>query len=196
MTQIAAQSDKLRHMTEAVKRIDYGVKRGKRIKPSDLERTARDEAGKFITAYSPELKEKALTNALEALECGARVEQIADSHGIPRSTLYSWLVGDERASKLRTQFFDGQVMRNMTEIRASASPLDLARAREELAGWIKVAERRDSKSYGQKQEVQVNVDHNHEISQALETRISDLILKIRDASQQPNKIIDIEPDSA
>ena len=177
-------------MTEAVKRIDYGVKRGKRIKPSDLERKTRDEAGKFMTLYSPELKETALTNALAALECGARVEEIADSHGIPRSTLYSWLVGDERASRLRTQFFDGQVTRNLIEIRGAKSPLDLARAREELAGWIKVAERRDYKSYGQKQEVAITVDHNHEISKALEDKISDLLLKVR--GEQP--AIDVTPE--
>ena len=147
-------------MAEAVKRIDYGVKRGKRIQPVDLERKARDEAGRFMTAYSPELKQTALTDALAALECGARVEEIADRHQIPRSTMYSWLVGDERASKLRTQFFDGQVTRNLTEIRSSQSPLDLARAREELSGWIKVAERRDSQNYGQKIEQVIDINHH------------------------------------
>lgn len=147
-------------MAEAVKRIDYGVKRGKRIQPVDLERKARDEAGRFMTAYSPELKQTAITDALAALECGARVEEIADRHQIPRSTMYSWLVGDERASKLRTQFFDGQVTRNLTEIRSSQSPLDLARAREELSGWIKVAERRDSQNYGQKIEQTIDVNHH------------------------------------
>ena len=166
-------------MTEAVKRIDYGVKRGKKVKPSDLERKARDEAGQFITAYTPELKERAITDALTALECGARVEQIADKHQIPRSTLYSWLVGDERASKLRTQFFDGQVTRNLTEIRSAASPLDLARAREELSGWIKVAERRDSQNYGAKQEVTVAVNHRYAVEAGLIESALELVKSIR-----------------
>ena len=138
---------------EALKRIDAGIKRGPKVKPSDLERQARNEAGKFLPSYTPELKAKALQAALDALEMGARVDDIADKFKIPRSTLYSWLIGDPRAESLRTQFFDGQTARNLMEIRASASPLDLARAREELSGWIKVAERRDPKSWAQKQEV-------------------------------------------
>ena len=140
---------------EAHVRIDDGVLRGKRqkVKPSDLERQARDEAGQFLARYTPELKEQAISAALVAVEAGGRVDEVAEQYQIPRSTLYSWLIGDERCAKLRTQFFDGQAARNLSEIRASATPLDLARAREELAGWIKVAERRDAKSWAQKQEV-------------------------------------------
>jgi transposase-like protein len=91
-----------------------------------------------------------------ALECGARVEEVAERHQVPVSTMYSWLVGTS-AGKLRTQFFDGMAMRNLTEIRTAASPLELARAREELSGWVKVAERRDPSSWAQKQEVTHNL---------------------------------------
>ena len=137
---------------EAHIRIDEGIPRHK-IKPSDLERQARDDAGQFLTRYTPDLKEQAINAALIAVEAGGRVDEVATQYQIPRSTLYSWLIGDERCAKLRTQFFDGQAARNLSEIRASQTPLDLARAREELAGWIKVAERRDAKSWAQKQEV-------------------------------------------
>ena len=137
-------------------RIDEGVKRGPRIKPSDLERRTRDEAGQFLSRYTPELKQAAITDALTALEAGARVEDIADKHGVPRSTMYSWLIGTE-AGRLRTQFFDGQCSRNLTEIRAAASPLELARAREELSGWVKVAERRDPGAYAVKQQITVEL---------------------------------------
>jgi transposase-like protein len=138
-------------------RIDEGIKRGPRKKkPSDLERQARDEAGRFLTRYTPEIREKAVQDALVALECGARVEEIAEKHQVPVSTMYSWLVGTA-AGKLRTQFFDGMAMRNLTEIRTAASPLELARAREELSGWVKVAERRDPSAWAQKQEVTHNL---------------------------------------
>ena len=140
-------------------RIDRGIPRGKRppkVKPSDLERRARDEAGKFLTSYTPEIKQRALEHALVAVEAGARVDDIADQHGVPRSTLYSWLIGDERTAKLRTQFFDGQAARNLVEIRHAPSPLDLARAEKELSGWIKVAERRDPKAWAQKQELTID----------------------------------------
>lgn len=151
-------------MTEAHVRIDEGVKRGPRRKPSDVERQARNEAGKFLTRYSPETKQKAVDQALTAIECGARVDDIADKHNIPRSTLYSWLVGTD-AAKLRTQFFDGQTMRNLVEIRAAETPLDLARAREELSGWLKVAAVRDPSSFGPKQHV--TVEHTGDLGERL-----------------------------
>ena len=138
---------------EAHVRIDEGIKRGPKVKPSALERQARNRAGKFLTSYTPELRAKVLQAALIALEAGARVDDIADFYKVPSSTLYSWLIGDPRAEALRTQFFDGQTARNLYEIRASTSPLELARAREELSGWIKVAERRDPKAWAPKQEV-------------------------------------------
>jgi transposase-like protein len=137
-------------------RIDEGIKRGPRKKPSDLERQTRDEAGRFLTSYTPELKQKAIQDALVSLECGARVEEVAERHQVPVSTMYSWLVGTN-AGKLRTQFFDGMAMRNLTEIRTAMSPLELARAREELSGWVKVAERRDPSAWAQKQEVTHNL---------------------------------------
>ena len=146
---------------EAAKRIDYGIKRPKRgspdrPKPSDLERQARDEAGKFLTIYTPELKQQAIAAAIQALEVGARVEEVADRMQVPRSTMYSWLMG-EQAKNARTQFFDAQLMQGIGEIRASGAPLDLARARELFSAWFKVAQVRDAANYGPKQELTVNV---------------------------------------
>ena len=143
---------------EAHIRIDEGVLRGPRPKrkPSDIERQARDEAGQFLTRYTPEAKQAAIDEALTALEAGGRIEAVAVKHGIPTSTMYSWMIGTA-ASALRTQFFDGQTTRNLIEIRHSATPLELARAREELNGWLKVAAVRDSSNYGPKQEVTVSI---------------------------------------
>ena len=139
-------------------RIDEGVKRGKKpkaAKPADIERQARNEAGKFLTRYTPELRQTAIDDCKLALECGGRIDDIADKHRIPRSTLYSWLIGEQDAGRLRTQFFDGQVARSLSEIRAAEAPLDLARADRELNGWLKVAAVRDSAAYGPKNFVQV-----------------------------------------
>lgn len=183
-------------------RIDEGIKRGKRAKtkPSDLERQARNEAGKFLTNYTPELKERAMEDALMALQAGARVDEIAERHNIPRSTMYSWLIGDPRAQQFRTQFFDGQVARNLAEIRAAESPLDLARAREELAGWIKVAERRDFRSYGIKQEVTIhdNTDLGERLRRSRERTIEgEVVDKQHAAPQQLAKlaVVSAPPDN-
>jgi len=144
-------------------RIDEGVKRGprkQRIKPNQLEtaeRQARSIQGKFLAGYSPEVKAAALAESLEALEHGHKtVAQVAEERGIPQSTLYSWLVGSE-PSKARTKFFDQLVTRAACEIRTSQDPLELARAREELSGWLKIAAVRDSREYGPKQEVTHNI---------------------------------------
>lgn len=134
------------------------MKRGPRqkaskVKPSDLERQARNEAGKFLTSYTPELRQRAIDACKLALECGARIEDIADKHGIPRSTMYSWLIGEQDAGRLRTQFFDGQCARALNEIRVAPTPLDLTRADKELNGWLKVAAVRDPSNYGPKNHV-------------------------------------------
>jgi len=138
-------------------RIDEGIPRKqRRQKPADIERRARNEAGQFLSTYTPELKAKAIEQGLVALECGARVEEVADRLNIPRATMYSWLIGI-KADKARTLFFDGQCARSLAAMEVAATPLDLTRERELLAGWVKVAERRDPKSYAQKQEVTHNL---------------------------------------
>ena len=48
-------------------------------------------------------------------------------------------------------------MRNLVEMRRAKDPLELARAREEFGGWIKVAAVRDSGAWGPKQEVKVDM---------------------------------------
>ena len=187
---------------EAAKRIDYGIKRprpgGKLArKPSDVERQARNEAGRFLTRYTPETKAKAIEEALIALEAGARVEEIADKHQIPTSTLYSWLIGTD-ASKLRTQFFDGQCVRNLTEIRHSESPLELARAREELSGWLKVAAVRDSGAYGPRLSVE-SKQVSDPATQELANAAIELLQRFREKVVNPpleieNKGLDNNPE--
>jgi hypothetical protein len=174
--------------SEAHIRIDEGIPRGKKkrpggklsIKPSTVERQTRDEAGRFLDKYTPELRKHATHQALIAIEAGARVEDVADSNGIPRSTLYSWLIGDIRAQELRTQFFDGQVAASLDHIDQAGTPLDLARARERLSGWVKVAERRDPRNYGIKQEI------THTISPVLTINAP--------APQQDSQVIDVTPE--
>ena len=143
-------------------RIDEGIRRGRRLKPHQVEtaeRQARSGLGQFLTPYTPEQRQQAVQAALIALETGSEtVEQIADKHVIPRATMYSWLVGTE-ASQARTRFFDEIITRAAEQIETARTPLDLTRAREGVAAWIKVAERRDPRAYGQQQvAVQVNAN--------------------------------------
>lgn len=156
-------------------RIDEGIKRGPRKrervvpKPHEVETKARNEAGQFMTRYTPELRKQAMDECLLALECGARVEEVGERLNIPCSTLYSWLIG-ETADRARTQFFDGQSAKSLHEIAGAQSPLELTRARELLAGWVKVAERRDPKSWGIKQEITIqdNTDLGERLRRAKE----------------------------
>ena len=139
-------------------RIDEGIERGPRPKPNQIETQARNEAGQFLTRYTPELKAQAIEKALVVLECGGRIEELADELSIPRATLYSWLIGYD-VGRARTLFFDGQCAASLDDIARATQPLDLTRAREYLAGWIKVAERRDPRSYAlQKAEISINTN--------------------------------------
>lgn len=160
-------------------RIDEGVKRGKKLKPNQIETITRNKAGKFMSQYTPELKAKAIEQGLIALECGVRIEEIADKLKIPRATMYTWMLTSS-ADQARTAFFDGQCFAALADVGVAQTPIDLTRAREFLAGWVKIAERRDPKSWAQKQEVRVEV-------------VGDLQARLAEAR---NRIIDITPDTA
>ena len=155
-------------------RLDKGIKRGRREKREanwkDTEAEGREVATtkelRPISQYSPELRAQAILEAAEGLEIGIRPTTIAQKHGIPQSTLYSWLLDNEVAELARSRFFHGQLgyaLARMEEPEDLHDPLELARWRDIRRAWSEVAAVRDPKNYGQKQEVshkvEVNVRH-------------------------------------
>lgn len=94
----------------------------------------------------------------EILHGSSSLAEIAEKHGIARRTLQYWLaqLGDEYET-LRKAWIDNLLVDAGEELEAAGDGLRLARARElwRRATWY--AERRDCARYGQKQELNVNV---------------------------------------
>jgi hypothetical protein len=136
-------------------RIDKGVKR---IKPSDAEREARQQArsnkGKFLTVYTPEKRSEAILEAIDGLHAGYPTPQVvAEKHGIPQSTLYSWLIVTPEASQARDAFFSERIGTHLEKIELASDPLELGRAREAYRAWADVAAKRSPGTFGLKQEI-------------------------------------------
>lgn len=141
-------------------RIDKGIRKGgkqRAVRRSEVERETRHaqdpETGRWITAYPDELRSQAILEAIDGLQSGVVPEQIANKFGIPRSTLYSWLLDNSTAQEARARFFHYQVGKALHKMEQADNPLDLARWRDIRRAWAETAAVRDPKNYGQKQEV-------------------------------------------
>lgn len=153
-------------MSEVVanRRIDAGIKRGPRKQIDRRPKAALAQArnGQLISQHSPELKAQVIKECQELIAVGYTPAEIALRHGIPPRTVQYWLLGDETAEKARGQLIASELARTLDDMRkptdaADDSPLRLARAREEFRAWSWIAERREARLYGQKQEVQHTV---------------------------------------
>jgi len=138
-------------MTEAHIRIDDGIKRGP--KPKNKSK-ARKPNGTFL-AIDPELKTKIIEDAIRSLQRGESTDDVGRRHGVTGRAVRAWLIGDERAEQARGYLISSQLARTMDEIKDADAPLPLARAREDFRAWSWIAERRESRLYGQKQEITI-----------------------------------------
>jgi len=135
-------------------RIDEGVKRGPRKKGPTAQH--RDTDGKLLPIHTPEKRQEVITDAVEALRHGETTDTIGARHGVSGRTLRYWLLGDERAEQARSFMIAAELARTLDDLKEAkyaGSPLPLACAREEFRAWSWIAERRESRLYGQKQEV-------------------------------------------
>ena len=133
------------------KRIDAGIKRGPRKQIDRRPKAAL--TGQFISKTPEPLKQQILEDCLASMLQGETSDQIAARHGIPGRTLRYWLLDDPRADQARRQLINGELTRTLEEMREakdSDSPLPLACAREEFRAWSWIAERRESRLYGQR----------------------------------------------
>ena len=143
----------------ATKRIDAGIPRGPR-KPVRKMVDRSPKSGQFITAYPDGLRDKVVAECQTLIAVGWTPAQIAEKHGIPARTVQYWLLGDEKAEAARGQLIAAELARTLDDMRKpddgeEDSPLRLARAREEFRAWSWIAERRESRLYGQKQELTI-----------------------------------------
>lgn len=186
---------------EAHRRIDEGLVRGPRVKRHEVENKARDRArserGTFLPKWSMEQRQAALADALESLERGETVQDVASRQGIPRSTVEAWLIaGDhEQAPLARSLFYAGQIADCMEGMRTATNPMALAQARDLRRAWAETAAVRDRR-FMVKQELAVTVDHHITVEHALADSALELFKSVRGvAVAQPNPVIDLQPDT-
>ena len=175
--------------SEAHVRIDEGVKRGPRRKVD-----RHPKAQTFLSAYSLETRQRAVNDAIEALERGETTEQIAARHNLPGRTLRAWLLGDDKAESARSRMISYELARTISDIGEAQDPLPLARAREEFRAWSWIAERRESRLYGQRLSVE-SKQVMDPASQELATAAVELLRHFREKVVNPDPV-QIEEKSA
>ena len=175
-------------MAEAHLRIDEGIKRGPR--PARKERIRKPD-GSFLPA-DPELKNRIIQDAITALQRGETTDDVGMRHGVSGRAVRAWLIGTPEAEIARGYLISSQLARTIDEIKDADAPMPLARAREEFRAWSWIAERRESRLYGQKQEVKVDIDMTVTVEHSLAEEAKTLIAKIR--GSKPSPVIDLTPE--
>lgn len=89
----------------------------------------------------------------EAIRGGMTTTEYAEKHNIPLSTLKSWILGNETVEEARGLMLAYELALKTVEIDSAKDALALARAREGFRAWSWIAERRESRLYGARQEV-------------------------------------------
>ena len=146
--------------TEAHVRIDEGIKRGPRtkVKRSLIENAAREQArntrGMYLTKYTAEQRQAAVNDALNSLQRGETVLDVATRRGIPRSTVESWLIADNSGSEASSLFYALQIAEAIDAMRTAQDPLAHARARDIRRAWAETAAVRN-RNYMIKQGIEI-----------------------------------------
>ena len=139
---------------EAHVRIDEGIKRPlKREMRQDARRRPRTTQGTFSPIYTPERRAQIILGVPDAIRNGITTTQYAKQQNIPASTLKSWIIGSDIIEAARGEFLALELMLQVEAIDTAQDPLSLARAREGFRAWSWIAERREARLYGQKQEI-------------------------------------------
>ena len=143
-------------------RIDKGMKRSyrqqARTKPLVRTRT-------YNAPHDPKVREALLKSLPEEIIKGRTVREVAEQHGIPVSTLKSWVLGDTAVENARGVVIDSELTLRMEAIDVADDPLALARAREGFRAWAWIAERREARLYGQ--QTSVKVEHTVDLGDRL-----------------------------
>ena len=180
-------------MAESHVRIDEGVKRGpnRQLRREALKQP-RTKTGVFLSQLDPAKRSQIILEAPERILRGESTSQIAESYGIPASTIRSWLIGNVEAEKARGAMLAMELSIHLGAIESATDPLSLACAREAFKAWSWIAERREHRLYAQRQEVTVKTEEH--ISLVLEGDVSSLIERIA-AKRQATQVIDLPSDA-
>ena len=143
-------------------RIDKGLKRKFR---EDARNNPVAKRVKVWTKYDPDQREEILKSIPGAILSGETISEVAAKHNIPQSTLYSWVIGDESTENSRGKMIAAELMAKIADIQGAGDPLELARAREGFRAWSWIAERRESRLYGQ--QTSVKVEHTVDLGDRL-----------------------------
>lgn len=120
------------------------------------------DGNRIVSRIPPERKAEIVHSALERIEAGDRLPEIAADYGIATITLRVWLsaLGDEYRAA-RAAWVDARLARAEEELEQASDQLSQSRARDLLkyAQWQ--AERRDPARYGARgegmQATQINI---------------------------------------
>ena len=132
-------------------RIDEGIKRGPKKKVNRQPQAAKN--GQFVSKIPEDQRQRILSDSYLRLRGGESTDQIAASYGLSGRALRYWLLDDPKADEARRQLINGELARTLEDMRLADAPLPLARGREEFRAWSWIAERREARLYGPKQEV-------------------------------------------
>lgn len=134
-------------------RIDKGLKRKIR---SEARKQPISAKGQFLPVVSAERRTEIVLSVPEAIRSGKTTREIAEEQGIAFSTLKSWLLSDKATEDARGEFLSSELALRTEEFdiaKEHRDPLALAYAREGFKAWSWIAERREARLYGQKQEI-------------------------------------------
>lgn len=116
----------------------------------------KSKTGAFLSRLDPETRKAIILEAPERILRGESTTAIANSYGIPPSTIRSWLIGNEQAEAARGAMLGMELAIQIEAIENATDTLSVAKAREAFRAWSWIAERREARLYGQKQEVTHN----------------------------------------
>ena len=182
-------------MAENHSRIDEGIPRPiKRQMRRDAIKRPRSAKGQYLHLIEPAKRAEIILEAPERILRGESTTRIAESYGVSASTIRSWLIGNEKAEAARGAMLAMELSLQLEAIETATDPLSLARAREAFRAWSWIAERREARLYGQKQEVNVTgtVQVSHALQAISERRQGQITAN--DAPQLPQSVIDVEAE--
>ena len=179
-------------MTEAHVRIDEGVKRGPKMRLGRP--TKRSHLADIGTWVIP--KDLNPDAVIQQSLSEATTSQIARQYGVSRKAMTKWLREQRPKEWKQAQIVRALALKEDSEegMLSARDALSLARNRELLKAAQFDLTSLDP-DYQPRQEIALTVDHHVTVSQGLETEISQLFEKIRAVVQQPNEIIDLQPDA-
>jgi hypothetical protein len=155
-------------------RIDKGIER-KQIR-REARQQPRSSKGVFLPICSADRRSEIILSIPERIKNGETTREIAAAEGLAWSTLKSWLVGLPEVEDARGLFLAQELVSRADDIdlaKEAGDPLALACARESFRAWSWIAERREARLFGQRQEItHVSVDLGDRLRRAQERVIN------------------------